>query len=133
MTNFGSSGYGDVISVADAWTLYMSRNQVLFTKRSNQTYVNCDANSFSHDDGKWHHVAGVSASTGGMVLYIDGMMRATHPSTSTAVYSQTEDFLVGADINPNSGLYFGGNIDDVRYYTRALSAAEIAALAAGGR
>ena len=78
-------------------------------------------------------MAGVSASTGGMVLYIDGMMRATNPSSSAAVYGQTEDFLVGADLNPSTALYFSGNIDEVRYYTRALSAAEIAALAAGGR
>jgi hypothetical protein len=133
VTGFQQSGYGDVISVADGWVLYMGQNRLLFSKRAaGGGYFNCDASTGVHADGNWHHLAGVSTSTG-MVLYLDGMVRDTNPSGSAASYSQTQDFLVGADIDPAYGFYFGGNIDEVRYYTRALSAAEIAALAAGGR
>jgi hypothetical protein len=132
VTGFQPSGFADVISVADGWVLYMSQSQLLFSKRAGGVYVHCSASSGSHADGNWHHLAGVSTSTG-MVLYLDGKVRDTNPSGSAASYSQTQDFLVGADIDPRYAYYFGGNIDEVRYYTRALSAAEIAALAAGGR
>lgn len=76
-------------------------------------------------DTSWHHLALVFSSTG-VVDYIDGVRDAT--------YAGSQDFVSNADVttigvNLVNSVYFNGAIDDVRIYKRALSAADIMALA----
>jgi Concanavalin A-like lectin/glucanases superfamily len=82
-------------------------------------------------NGSWHHVAVVYA-TDGIRLYVDGQLRGT-PSTngSNLVYNRGPDFFVGRHGFNEEHWDFEGNIDEVRIYTRVLSAAEITALAQG--
>ncbi len=82
-------------------------------------------------DGNWHHVALVfDQAAGQLTCYVDGAAYGT-PQTLTA----TLDFggshaLVGADFdsfNGSLGNYFKGDIDEVRLWSTARSAADIAA------
>ena len=69
----------------------------------------------------WHHIA-VVCNSSAVTFYLDGVPDGT---TSSAV-SFTADGM-GAD-GGNSGEAFNGNHDDVRFYTRALSATDISTL-----
>lgn len=74
----------------------------------------------------WHHAAGTWDGTTKR-LYIDGVEVANVASTSSY---DTHVVYLGADNNNGTTvLYFSGMLDDLRVYSRALSASEIAALA----
>jgi Concanavalin A-like lectin/glucanases superfamily len=75
----------------------------------------------------WHHVAATYAS-GKVQAYLDGapQMSNTVPLTSHSA----DELLIGCDVDV--GAPFGlwtGQLDDVRYFSRALAPSEIAALA----
>src|SRR2546427_6110623 len=77
----------------------------------------------AYNDGTWHHAAGVLRS-GLAEFYIDGVLVAqdtTNSITSVRTSALTEIGHVASD--------FVGDIDEVRVFTRALSAGEISALA----
>jgi len=76
----------------------------------------------TYNDGTWHHTAGVLRS-GLAEIYVDGRSeehRVAKESTSVRTTTQTVVEQVASD--------FVGDIDEVRIFTRALSAAEIATL-----
>jgi hypothetical protein len=84
----------------------------------------------SYNDGAWHHVA-ATLSGAGMFLYVDGSLAGSNVGvTSGQAYSGwwrvAEDNLSGWTNQPTSN-FFNGTIDEVRIYTTALSAAQIAA------
>lgn len=75
---------------------------------------------------KWHHLAGVRTDAE-LILYIDGKAAATN----TLAFGAGDDgsgrhIQIGRSLK--TGAYFGGRIDEVRYWGAARSAAEIAAL-----
>ncbi len=85
------------------------------------------------NDGQWHHVActfendGTPNSTD-IKLYVDGTLETISNSTSFALNTTASgNVRIGADIQ---GRFWSGTIEDARIYPRALSAAEIATLAA---
>ena len=84
-------------------------------------------------DGNWHHVAGVASKTGGMKVYFDGVEVATAATQiDDIIYTTTaHSFWVGRHGDGQIQWDFGGNIDEVRMYTRVLSPSEISALAQG--
>ncbi len=83
-------------------------------------------------DGAWHHLVFVSDGAGTISLYADGLLENagaflhTAPSFSTRFGGQYEghDALYA--------YYYNGLIDEVQVYNRALTAPEIAAIAAAG-
>ncbi|MHC4502712.1 MAG: LamG-like jellyroll fold domain-containing protein, partial [Planctomycetota bacterium] len=82
------------------------------------------------NDGTWHHIALANDGESAM-LYVDGVREAALP---TGLALNNTAFRVGAQGGQEeSGFHHSGVIDDVRVYTRALSAAEIAALAGPAR
>ena len=90
------------------------------------------------DDGQWHHIAGVF-DRGQVIIYVDGEVDATTRMGNTFGTGNPRFGFVGVgseatsfdgDKSPES--YFKGDIDDVRLYTRALSAQEIRELAPQG-
>ncbi|MGY1595206.1 PKD domain-containing protein, partial [Geodermatophilus sp. SYSU D00708] len=86
------------------------------------------------NDGKWHHVA-ASMSSAGMVLYVDGKQVGTR-SDVTSGQSYNGYFRVGSDKAIGGSSTFTGRIDEVAVYTKALSAAQVAAhatAATGGK
>ncbi len=81
-------------------------------------------------DGNWHHVAVVvsrHAALGG-IFVVDGFPVSTFdPRARHGSLDNTAGFRVGSDTLSSSS-FFKGGIDEVRAYTRALSANEIHAI-----
>lgn len=84
----------------------------------------------SFADGGWHHVA-LTRSSAEIALYVDGVPVA---SAGAVAGSVTTDAAIGLHLGqrPDGANQLLGDLDDVRLLGRAASAAEIAALAAGG-
>ena len=88
--------------------------------------------STSINDGNWHHVAGVRSAPRTLQVYIDGVLDGTKNVEGAAIEIQTTSPLkIGSGIT-DAGLHpFGGSIDEVRVFNRALSAEEIKRLYLG--
>jgi hypothetical protein len=95
------------------------------------SWIGCAGVAPGYLDFNWHHVAGVISSSG-MKLYFDGTVIATNPDGTDIAYSIGSDLFVGRHGSGITKFDFGGNIDDVRIYARALSDAEVQQLAQGG-
>ena len=84
-------------------------------------------------DSQWHHVAVVknNAGAGNLTFYLDGV--ASGVVTVTNVLTPSGTKRIGALLTVTQALaaLFNGNLDEVRLYNRALSAAEVGRLAAG--
>jgi len=123
------------------------RSSFLFNTQANGTgvsfvvWVNGGATSWNinwtppsgFDLTQWHQYVGViSPETGGVSavtqLYVDGTLRAAWSASNAAVLvsDTTKTLVIGTD--PGSGLYLKGSLDDVRLYSRALSANDISEL-----
>ena len=75
----------------------------------------------------WHHFTGVRDTAAGVVkIYNDGLLISQTPITTTAPVSAVKDFVVG---RYGGRFYFGGLMDDIRFYERAITQAEITRLA----
>lgn len=73
----------------------------------------------------WHHIAAVrDRSTNQFKLYIDGQLKGTDTDTLGDVGNSFSPYIGQAGAR-----YFDGKMDDFRVYNRALSSAEITALA----
>jgi hypothetical protein len=85
----------------------------------------------SYRDGRWHQaVASVSAA--GMRLYLDGALVAADAAVTSAEPAPAGYLRVGYDNldgwpNAPRSRYFAGTLDEVAFYLRALSAAEVKA------
>lgn len=73
--------------------------------------------------GVWHHVAAVYSGTTA-TLYVDGQLAKSQPGHGSIVYRHGERFTLGA-MAFASNLNFGGLLDNVKFYARAISAEEI--------
>lgn len=83
----------------------------------------------AYNDGSWHNVVLTSNGSNSHVLYVDGtQVDADTTSIGTTTFNSA---AIGALRNSTFSQFFPGNIDDVRVYTRVLSAGEIADIAAG--
>jgi len=100
---------------------------------------NAAITSPSYNDGKWHHAMCVANRTGNLVLYMDGVSKATVDISSLSAQNiSTSDCLEIGGYNNASGncstnLHFIGSLDDVRIYNRALSAQEVQQLYLTGK
>ncbi len=74
--------------------------------------------------GKWQHIA-VTCSTGSCTHYLNGVSNGTFTQTSGTTF-----YTLG---NDDAGDLYSGGMDDVRLYSRALSANEIKMLYNGGK
>lgn len=78
------------------------------------------------NDGAWHHIFGSADRDSSMNLYIDGAGAATGGTNSDEI-DNNNPVLIGANTwrSDPLGNFFGGIIDDVRIYNRALDANDI--------
>jgi hypothetical protein len=77
------------------------------------------------EDGQWHHVVGVRQGDA-LSLYVDGALDGTLPSGAAVPFDQSAPLLFGQDLN--AYFVYGGMLDEVRIYGRALTAAEVSDL-----
>lgn len=77
--------------------------------------------------GNYYHVAGVfDATAKTATLYIDGRQWAQAGVPGSATYSSNEPILIGAaDIGGTARTFTKGLVDELTFYNRALSAAEV--------
>jgi hypothetical protein len=81
------------------------------------------------NDGHWHHVA-VTWDGSTMRMYLDGLLRETVPFDGEVI---SNDLPLHLGYEPRTGHSpLNGLLDEVSIYKRALSAAEIAAIASAG-
>ncbi len=80
-------------------------------------------------DGNWHHYAFTVSAAEGATVYIDGILRLSEPSRGGDAYDPTSDLYFGGRVNLDTQRFFGGALDDVRIYRRALTPEETAGLA----
>jgi len=85
-------------------------------------------------DTNWHHLAVVKNGIGpsNMTFYVDGA--ASGVVTATGVLTPSGPKRIGSLLDPGTCgqcAFFNGQIDELRLYNRALSAAEVGRLAAG--
>lgn len=80
------------------------------------------------NDGQWHHVAVTFSNDGtpttlDVRLYVDGTLETISTSQSVAINTTTSgDVKIGSDVQSR---FWKGQLDEVRIYDRALTAAEI--------
>ncbi|MBL8210314.1 MAG: DUF4185 domain-containing protein [Bryobacterales bacterium] len=78
----------------------------------------------------WAHVAVVKLGTQ-VRMYVNGALAGASTSSATIQYD-SKPLLVGAEDDAGLKYYFGGELDDVRLYNRALSEAEVQAVRVDG-
>lgn len=78
------------------------------------------------NDGEWHHFTGVYDGTQ-IRIYKDGTLDASG-AFSGPVDTNTSPLFIGA--RGGSALFFGGSLDEVKIFNRALTAAEVCTEAA---
>lgn len=138
LVNYGSyqgrprSDNGDdrVSSTVDR-VVYMesSTGRLRFGVRSGSS-VQTIRSGASYNNGQWHHVVATQGS-GGMRLYVDGVLVGQNTVTGNGTYNGT--WHVGGDnLNgyPNAGSgstqrYFDGQLDETAVYYHALSASAV--------
>jgi hypothetical protein len=87
----------------------------------------CSAASAAVADGAWHHAAGVFVQGVSEWVYVDGQAFPAPLAAPSILTDSTAVFTVGC--RSDHANYFSGVLDEIRVYTRALSDAEIKALA----
>jgi Concanavalin A-like lectin/glucanases superfamily len=96
-------------------------NSLTFFERS----IDDDAANTPVVDSEWHHIAVVKNGDSGnnLVFYLDGKFDGTGSAGSVSTPSGTK--RIGGWSEGGNSHVFGGNIDDLRLYNRALNADEI--------
>ncbi len=84
--------------------------------------------------GQWYHVVGTYSASGNLYLYVNGVQVGTHSHTVASISYDSNPFTIGKlAYCCATGHHFDGQIDDVRVYNRALSAADVATLYRSGQ
>jgi hypothetical protein len=114
---------GEVANVVNDFGVSLLGSHVAFGVGNPDTTIQSTSNV---NDGAWHHVAVTrNAATGAMVLYVDGAQQAT-ATGPTGTRGAPANLRVGS---LQTGLnFFAGQIDELRLYNAALTAAQVAAL-----
>ena len=83
-------------------------------------------------DGNWHHIAVVFPSTStdvtDHILYVDGSSETISSSSTQSMDTKLGVANIGTDAVDNIDRLMEGNLDDIRFYDRELSASEISDL-----
>ena len=94
---------------------------------SSFTYINSGTSAFTANT--WVHVVCVKSSTTGMSLYVDNVLKATNTgATGAASTTATGDNRIGGYKTTAESSWFNGSIDQVRIFSKALSASEVTTL-----
>jgi hypothetical protein len=116
---------GEVPGIVDDWGVsWISEGVIAAGTGRPEKFV---SSSSGYDDGEWHHVAFTrDQESGRIALYVDGQL-AGETEGSKRPLTTPEDLVVGRPRPGGPG--FRGDLDELTFYDRALTAAEVAALA----
>ncbi len=125
------SGYDLVFNKGDAgndWNYYLGTNgDELVFGFYNGGYVEFNTPSTNLTTGAWHHVAATFDNASDSVrLYVDGTEAYSGSTTATPLVNGGQLYIGRSQ----GGAWFDGKLDDLRILNYALSAADIASLAA---
>jgi hypothetical protein len=114
---------GEVANVTNDFGVSLVGSRVAFGVGNPDTTIQSTSNV---NDGAWHRVAVTrNSTTGAMVLYFDGVQQAT-ATGPTGTRNAPANLRIGSlQTNLN---FFAGQVDEVRLYNVALTAAQVAAL-----
>ena len=76
------------------------------------------------NDGQWHQVTAVRNSTT-LALYVDGMLDTTTVTAAVANINNTAPLLIGATACNVASNFFVGQMDELRFWNKALSLCDI--------
>lgn len=134
MDNASSAGMGLVhkgngTTAGDAYSLRFDSNGYpqLIIRKDNATTVSVTS-SVKPTAGRWYHVAATWVSGGNLTIYINGA-QAGQVGGGLSAQGTNQSLQIGS-LSTTSG-YFHGVMDEVYLYNTALSAAQIASMAAG--
>lgn len=99
---------------------FMTRNNA----NSAHTSITDTNSGNGWNDGSWHCLVGVVNGTT-RTLYIDGVQKGTDTDGMQSVTGNTADFTIGGFATGFTGQFYGGNISNVTFYNKALTASEI--------
>jgi hypothetical protein len=110
---------GDVITMVDDGTLFVQA-------RSHNFGVNSFATTNTVNDDQWHHVAYVydQGVNGFIRIYIGGQLVASKLNSGPWSWDPAQELELGKS-HDNFWRRFNGYLDDVQFYGRILSAAEV--------
>ncbi len=92
-----------------------------FTFGSAFSFIDISTTGAPLSPNTWHHVAATYDNVN-LQLFIDGQRVASQPQIAR-MYPSLNDLVIGASTVP--GRHFGGRIDDLRLWTRALTVTEL--------
>jgi hypothetical protein len=130
----GTETGAEIISGGNVYILRLRPDQVEFSKDTGPGVMQCKGNAPNYRDGRWHHLAAVASRTSGMRVYYDGNQVCSLGDTANVDYAEAPanpNLYVGRHGEGETQWDFSGHVDEVRVYSRPLSASEIATLAAG--
>ncbi len=132
----GAATGSEIISGGNVYILRLRPNHIEFSKSVDSGGpIQCKGDAPGYLDGRWHHLAATASGTAGTRIYYDGVQKGFLSNTQSLDFDKAPpsnaNLFVGRHGNGETQWDFTGNLDEVRIYTRVLSAAEIQTLAAG--
>ncbi|MEC8253469.1 MAG: DUF1553 domain-containing protein [Planctomycetota bacterium] len=116
---------GEIPGIVDDWGVSWIADGVIAAGTGRpEKFVSSPA---GYNDGEWHHVAFTrDQQSGKLALFVDGQLAGENTGSKRPL--TTPDDLVIGRSRPGGG-GFRGDLDELTFYDRALSPAEVAALA----
>lgn len=110
------------------WTFYIHSNNTLHMVHQGKADVGA-ATALS-STGVWYHAA-VTNNAGAVTFYVNGVSDGTG-TLSTITAASSEPVRIACNKDSALQLYLNGTLDEIGYWSRALTGAEIASLYNGG-
>ncbi len=98
---------------------------------SDQTTTGAASTSVAATSGSWNHMCGVFTSTSSRTAYVNGGSSGTDTTSVTGSMASINRTTVGRRDTSSQNSYFNGSVAEVGIWNVALSATDVAALAAG--
>ncbi len=125
---------------AKGWLLYIRSGNPGFQVVNGPEITDAIATSIHIADGNWHHIVGVARRLPPQapMVFVDGRLRVQSGRniTLTDIDNDTPLWIARHHANAyvrRDNLYFEGDVDELSFYRRALTPAEIAGLYKAGR